>query len=199
MAKKKTMGEIKAQSWKDIQQLSKRELKEQINTLNAVANKRIKRLQDRDLLSPATRELEKFSLQKSYTKQGLQKQLSQLTNFLDMKTSTITGAKEYTKFTNKLAENMNLTEDPNARSKVWEIIERYRETHPHIVQTGSKETYEKIANIVGQYGVVDPTEIEQIRQRETEFTDDFELFPEDVDTENEFEYIITDGERYDLF
>lgn len=199
MAKKKTSSEIRSQSWKDIQQLSKKELKEQINTLNAVANKRIKRLQDRDLLSPATRELEKFSLQQSDTKQGLQKQLSQLTNFLDMKTSTITGAKEYTKFTDKLAKDMNLTEDPEARSKVWEIIERYRETHPHIVQTGSKETYEKIANIVGQYGIVDPTEIERIRQKETEFTDDFELFSEDVEIENEFDYIIADGEQYDLF
>ena len=187
MAKKKTSSEIRSQSWKEIQQLSKRELKEQINTLNAVANKRIKRLQDRDLMSPAVKEIEQFRLKQSETKQGLQKQLSQLTNFLDMKTSTITGAKEYTKFTDTLAKEMNLTEDKNARGKVWEILEHYRETHPHIVQTGSKEVYERIASIVGNTGVTDPEELERIRQQETEFVDDFEYFDEE-DGEDGYEY-----------
>ena len=188
MAKRKTSSEIRSQSWKDIQQLSKKELKEQINTLNAVANKRIKRLQDKDLMSPAVQEIEQFRLKQSDTKQGLQKQLSQLTNFLDMKTSTIKGAREYTQFTDDLAKKMNLTPDKNARGKVWRVLEQYRETHPHIVQTGSKEIYEKIASIIGETGVFDVEELERIRQQETEFIDDFEYFDEDGEDGYEFPF-----------
>lgn len=182
MAKKKTMKEIQQQSWKDIQQLSKRELKEQINTLNAVANKRIKRLESRDLESPAVRELKGyFKLKQTDTKQGLQKQLSALTHFLDTKTSTLTGAKEYTTFSNKLASLMNLPETHQGRIDAWEILEKYRAQNPNIVQTGSREIYEKIATIVGERGVISPEEIERIRQQNEEFTDDFDYFPNDYE------------------
>ena len=187
---KKTSKEIRGQSWKEIQQLSKRELKEQINTLNAVANKRIKRLQEKKLLSPATRELEKFTLKPTDTKQGLQKQLSQLTNFLDMKTSTITGAKQYTKFTDDLAKQMNISEDPQSRKKVWELLERYRESNPHIVQTGSKEIYEQIARISGKYNTLDIEEIERLRQFENTFEDDFNYFEEDEDNDEIIQFFM---------
>ena len=190
MAKRKTSSEIRSQSWKDIQQLSKKELKEQINTLNAVVNKRIKRLQEKNLLSPATRELEYFRLKPTDTKQGLQKQLSQLTNFLDMKTSTIKGAKQYTKFTDNLAEKMNLSEDPRSREKVWELLEKYRETNPHVVQTGSKEIYEQIARISGEYNTSDIEEIERLRQSENTFEDDFNYFEEDEDNDEIIQFFM---------
>lgn len=176
MAKKKTLKEIQSQSWLDIQQLNKNELREQINTLNTIANKRIRRLQERDLESPATREMELLRMQKSDTKQGLQKQLSTTLNFLEMKTSTIKGAKDYTKLSNELAKSMGFPETKQGRKDAWSVLEKYREHKPAVVQSGSDEKYRQIAEIVGKTGVTDPKDLEKMRQELDQFTDEFDFW-----------------------
>lgn len=180
MAKKKTMQEILNQSWKDVQQLSTKELKTQINTLNAVANKRIKRVKELDIESPATRDLEEFfKLEQSNNKQGLQKQFSRLTDFLSMPTTTIKGAREYTQLSNELAKLMGYEETKQGRTDAWDLLEKYRAKYPNVISTGSDPKYHQIAKIVGKYGVTDLDDIEKIRQFEDTFKDDFEYFEED--------------------
>lgn len=193
MAKKKTLKEIQSQSWLDIQQLNKNELREQINTLNTIANKRIRRLQDRDLESPATREIELLRMQKTDTKQGLQKQLSQTLNFLEMKTSTIKGAKEYTKLSNELAKSMGYPETKQGRKDAWSVLEKYREHKPAVVQSGSDEKYRQIAEIVGKTGMTDPEDLEKMREEMDRFKDDFNFWENRY--KNSFQSEVEDNEN----
>lgn len=196
MAKKKTLSEIRSQSWKDIQQLNKKELKEQINTLNTIANKRIRRLQDRDLESPATREIELLRMKQTDTKQGLQKQLSQTLNFLEMKTSTIKGAKEYTDYSNELARRMGLPETHEGRQEAWSILEKYRQHKPAVIQTGSDEKYRQIADIVGNTGYTIPEDIEDVRQQQQTFKDDFTYWGNNTNNSAYFENEGEDSDEY---
>ena len=75
--------------------ITAKELKQRLNVLTGVANKRLARLKEADLTTPASRYL-KFSVKnKSYNE--LKKEFSRARNFLRMKSSTVKGARSIEK------------------------------------------------------------------------------------------------------
>lgn len=86
---------------KALEDLSLKELKRMSHDLFAVANKRIRRLQNKDVISPALNALNDrrsghvtFTIGSKNLKQ-LQREYSEAMAFLNLETSTVTGAKRY--------------------------------------------------------------------------------------------------------
>ena len=106
------INNLKGQFKKSITELTTQELRKAVTTLGSTANKRINRLQDSGIYSPAVKSLqEKQNKDKPHfsSVEGidygngprainqLRGRLSQIQKFLDSDTSTVTGARQYKK------------------------------------------------------------------------------------------------------
>ena len=123
-------------------QWEERELRRECSRLCAIANKRIARLEDSGLDSPALREWEsngmhKFSVRfKSYNE--VQSEYWRVIKFLDDKTSTVTGTKDVL---NEMAINIGLLPVDKHTNSTAELL---------IIQEQAREFFD-IASKVKQY------------------------------------------------
>lgn len=189
---RKTKGEILSQDWKTIQQLSERELRSQLRTLNDVANKRLQRLEQAGVDSPAMvgrGEKGKFTVPREATKQELQKSLSEVSDFIQQKTSSVKAARSYTESANELADTMGFDQTKAGRKAMWDIIDKFKETYPDKAsQWGSDKIHQQIADIVAETGYADPQHIMSIMSDENEYDDDFDLFDDTTDELMDYDF-----------
>lgn len=141
---------------KALEELSLKELKRMSHDLFAVANKRISRLQNKkDVISPALNALEnrrgdnpKFTIGSKNLKQ-LQREYSEAMAFLNLETSTVTGAKQYE---NNLKSYVGDADDSTI-SYIFDLLHSVQERVPESVfgsLAGSVPTLEILTEILGQ-------------------------------------------------
>lgn len=141
---------------RDINKMTEKQLRQSVRTLADVANKRVKALSKAynktGLPSPALQSISygdsphHFST-KGKSKEDLAREFIKARNFLQGKTSTVTGAKEYTEATKKRLGNANLTNE-----EVSKIFKIYDELQNEIVtrHKGTQPTQEEIAVLVAE-------------------------------------------------
>ena len=145
---------LKGQFKKSITELTTQELRKAVTTLGSTANKRINRLQDSGIYSPAVKALqEKQNKDKPHfsSVEGidygngpkainqLRGRLSQIQKFLDSDTSTVTGARQYKKDVENRLGLENASD--KALSIVWAVIARVKEINPIIANYSNLGSY----------------------------------------------------------
>lgn len=150
---------------KALEELSLKELKRMSHDLFAVANKRIRRLQNKDVLSPALDALQKkrtghetFTIGSKNLKQ-LQREYSEAIAFLNLETSTVTGAKRYE---NNLKQYVGSDVSKKTVSYIFDLLHSIQERVPQKIygnMAGSVPILEQIQEML----------IEDIESNENEF------------------------------
>lgn len=145
---------LKGQFKKSITELTTRELRKAVTTLGSTANKRINRLQDSGIYSPAVKALqEKQNKDKPHfsSVEGidygngakainqLRGRLAQIQKFLDSDTSTVTGARQYKRDVENRLGLENASD--KALSIVWAVIARVKEINPIIANYSNLGNY----------------------------------------------------------
>lgn len=158
IGKVKARGRIKIE-WNQFSKFNKKELRQETSRLAAIANKRIKRIQNNNLTdSPAYQGLvtdnglPKFGV-KGKDHNEVQRELSRLVRFLNSQTSTIRGIDANLKGmaeTTKL-KYKNLKDLRSKASKFFEIhskVEQYLRT---VEDMASAIGYQKIWEVINEY------------------------------------------------
>lgn len=145
--------DIMNMSWDDINQLSTQELKQVTSRLVSASNKRIKRLAktERGKSSFAYQTVEergrKFSVRGKDTN-ALRQEFKLTKNFLNMKTSTVKGWKEYRKSveerTGYATENESLNWGERTWKKYWKVYRRFEETHGGTYKKGDSDRIQQM-------------------------------------------------------
>ena len=109
-----------------------KQLKADMRATIDAANKRLKRLEHAEILSPAYNAVMetggKFSI-KSNDLKALRKEYARATNFMQMKTSSVTGAKSYEKSLAKHLSNKNITNEQ--RKTLWDAFRKIQQISPN--------------------------------------------------------------------
>lgn len=141
---------------KALEELSLKELKRMSHDLFAVANKRIRRLQNSDTVSPALNVIEKKRGDNPYFNIGsknlkeLQREYSEAIAFLNLETSTVTGSKRYEK---KLKSYIGNDVDDSTVSYVFDLLHSIQERIPESIfgsVAGSIPILEQIQEILSE-------------------------------------------------
>lgn len=142
---KKTMTELLEMKWKDISALSTSELRELSQRLNSAANKRLRRIEQAGAqeFSPAylgTRANRgDFSTKGLTTRTDLKNEIQRASAFLQSRTSTVRGAKEYKKtveemFTPDGEETLSVDElSKKQKNTIFRALDRLREENAAMV------------------------------------------------------------------
>lgn len=134
---------------KSLEALSLKELKRMSHDLFAVANKRIRRLQNKDVISPALNALQdKRGDNPLFTIGGkdlkaLQREYSEAMAFLNLETSTVTGARRYENNLKNLVGDV----DDSTVSYMFDLLHSVQERLPESVfgsVVGSKPVLEQL-------------------------------------------------------
>lgn len=169
----------------DINQLSYKDLKKVARIYFDVANKRIKRLEkSKKGNTPALRGLKKqqdvesphFGIKSTSNRNQLLKSVIQAKEFVNSKTSTLSGIKKIEK--KFFIDELGVTKIPENTGDFWEEYRRFRELNPHLVSNpyDSKNAITKFFEVYKPGEYVDNEEIEDyvLEQREdTNLTDIF--------------------------
>ena len=145
---------VKGQFKKSLTELTLQELRKTITTLGSTANKRINRILDSGVYSPAVKALQEkqnkdrphFSSMEGIDYGNgarainqLRGRLAQIKKFLDSDTSTVTGARRYKK---DVENRLGLEKaSDKALSIVWSVISRVKETNPIIANYSNLGNY----------------------------------------------------------
>lgn len=146
--------------------------REQLAKLNqkygSIANKRISRIQSQDLYSPALRGLEKKNIEHFSTagksRDELYRQYMIIQEFLDAKTSSVSGAKTYK---SDVEHTLGLENVSNkALNTIWGVISRIKEVVPMIpnYQDLGNMIYDEIKYDADDYNEPDSRELEEMIQ-----------------------------------
>lgn len=176
---------ILSTDYEDIAKKSRAELAKDIKVLSAVANKRIKRLEESgeykhsqvydDVMRGG-----KFS--SAGKNQGqLQGEFARLKRFLSAKTSTVSGAKEFRHRVEKRAE-VTLSDTQN--KEMWRKYRAHKSEFDAVY--GSTQAQNKLAQIYAKYAdpsgeIYDPEDIERLLSEDEEVGSNY-----DTDDEGEF-------------
>lgn len=170
--------------------------REQLAKLNqkygAIANKRISRIESQDLYSPALRGIYKKGITHFSTagksRDELYRQYMLLQEFLDAKTSTVSGSKEYKSDVEHTLGIENVSR--NALDTIWGVINRIKEVVPMIpnYQDLGSMIYDEIKDDIDDFKDADSAELEtmiqelagkytnevikMVEEQEKEFSDD---------------------------
>lgn len=139
---------------KAVEDLTLKELRKISHDLFAVVNKRIKRLSDKDVISPAYDSLMKKRGGKTFTSGGknlkaLRKEFAQAVAFYNMETSTVSGAKRYE---NNLKKYVGGDLSPSTISYVFDLLHRVQERIPGSIfgsVVGSIPVLNVLNNVIG--------------------------------------------------
>lgn len=139
---------------KAVEDLTLKELRKISHDLFAVVNKRIRRLAQKDVISPAYDSLMKKRGGKTFTSGGknlkqLQKEFAQAVAFYNMETSTVTGAKRYE---NNLKKYVGSDVSPSTVSYIFDLLHRVQERIPEAVfgsVVGSIPVLNVLNNVIG--------------------------------------------------
>lgn len=151
-AKTQPKSETRKLVEREVKDLSRKELAKQAKALFSTVNKRIKRLQNSDVVSPALDALKKKRTP-HFTTGGksleqLQKEYSEALAFYNLETGTVTGARAFTnKLENMLGERVH---DRDYLAKTFDLL--------HTVQNRLPELYKN------KFGT-DPQELQNMIER----------------------------------
>lgn len=145
---KKKNDTIKYQMAKEFRSFTRQQLARECNRLFSIANKRITRLQNSEVLSPALHAVVnsggKFYAKGADLKQ-LQHEYARCVNFLNMNTSTVTGARQYEKtITEKLGGHKLSKDQKSLLFKAFRAIEKLSPSGVRIY--GSDRLVQYLAN-----------------------------------------------------
>ena len=165
-----TINDIMALDIDTFNSWSESDLRKLTSRLASAANKRLKRLKDKGLSTPASRYVYqsggKFST-KGKKINALRSEFIRTKNFLQAKTSTIKGYNKIQKETSKTLKDLGINISSDKVSKLFEIYDKLKEENPDITENQLKygtlkdlsaqmtdwdetddDDYEKILNIM---------------------------------------------------
>lgn len=147
------ISDILNMSWDDLNSLSGKDLKAVTSRLVSASNKRIKRLQKspHGTSSFAYQTVEergrKFSV-RGLTTNEVRTEFANARRFLNMKTSTVKGWKEYREDMNeRLTKTLNVEElewSETTESKFWKVYRRFEETHGGKFKKGDSDRIQQM-------------------------------------------------------
>lgn len=147
------ISDIISMSWDDLNSLSGKDLKAVTSRLVSASNKRIKRLQNspRGTSSFAYQTVaergRKFSVRGLNTNE-VRTEFANARRFLNMKTSTLKGWKEYREDMNqRLTEALDIEElkwSETTESKFWKVYRRFEETHGGKFKKGDSDRIQQM-------------------------------------------------------
>lgn len=118
---------------KEIEDMTKQELAKEANKLFSMVNKRIRRLKDSDTISPALEALQRKRGDAQFSTRGkdlksLQDEYVQALSFSNLQTSTVRGARDYTKgLKSLLGEKIK---DPDYVNAIFDLMHGVEERLP---------------------------------------------------------------------
>lgn len=147
------ISDILNMSWDDLNSLSGKDLKAVTSRLVSASNKRIKRLQNspRGTSSFAYQTVEergrKFSV-RGLTTNEVRTEFANARRFLNMKTSTVKGWKEYREDMNeRITKTLDIEEldwSEKTESKFWKVYRRFEETHGGKFKKGDSDRIQQM-------------------------------------------------------
>lgn len=140
-------------SIKDVEKMGKRELRQAVSTLRSTSRKRYERMAERELWSPAMEGVSKssknsetvFPTIRGMDTTSLHNEFKRYRTFLNAKTSTPKGFKEYEERQADIISDVvgeEMTDDEI--TEFWEIYEEMKET-----DVGGVLNYNQVMNVVG--------------------------------------------------
>lgn len=140
-----TIDDILNMSNRDFNKLSYQELDPIVAHLNKLANNRISRLEKTNILSPALegRQGMKFTISGTENLNQLRAKYREVADFMKLKTSTVSGAKDFDKMVSKSINSMRegkaqLNYDAlsvTQKSKLWKLYNAIQEIDPVLFNT----------------------------------------------------------------
>ena len=140
-----TIDDILNMSNRDFNKLSYQELNPIVAHLNKLANNRISRLEKINILSPALegRQGMKFTISGTENLNQLRAKYREVADFMKLKTSTVSGAKDFDKMVSKSINSMRegkvqLNYDAlsvTQKSKLWKLYNAIQEIDPVLFNT----------------------------------------------------------------
>lgn len=124
----------------EFNKLSYQELQPIVRTMVRVANSRMTRLKNLGIFSPATEDKSKFKMPTGQNLNMLRAEYRKASDFLNSKTSTVSGARHFEKLVTEHLNTMRkggLTQlnyaemDDEQRSKLWQLYNAIYEISPH--------------------------------------------------------------------
>lgn len=128
-------------SWNDLNKLSTKELRELSMKLNSAANKRLRRIETsgKQEFSPAYQYTRRgrgdFSVKGLTTRTQIKNEIQRASSFLEAKTSTLKGVRQYEKETKELFGDQEAPEDDMSKltkkqkNTIFRALDRLRETN----------------------------------------------------------------------
>lgn len=121
----------------DVYKLNKQSLKAVVNRLISSANKRLRRLEKKASSSPAlrqhydytTKQLQQFTLKGAKTRNEVESVMKRVKSFLEAKTSTIKGFKEYAQ---DVKVQLGDFESKQQANEFWKTYNDWIKTHPEL-------------------------------------------------------------------
>ena len=148
-----SIQDIMSMDWNDLNKLSTKEMKQVTSRLISAANKRVRRLQKMELgtSSLAYQTVEErgrnFSVRGKDVNQ-VRNEFKNVRNFLNMKTSTAKGWKEYQ---SKVRQNVKKTTgidiskwDIETQRKMWKVFRKFSEMNKGTFQKGDSDRIQKM-------------------------------------------------------
>lgn len=125
----------------DFSKLTKPQLRSAVQTLSATANKRLKALAQKGMTTPSAQQAEKgggkFSTRGKNLNQ-LRSEFFRAKNFLESKTSTLRGYKNFVKENIEKLKEKGVNVTPEQFNKFWQTYNRLKEVNPYIEQASFK-------------------------------------------------------------
>lgn len=158
-----TTKELLSLEYSDFNAMNERELRKIVAQLNSTANKRIKRLQKADTYSYALAHVEQNLINSKFQSTGkenvneLRSKFANVKNFLNMKTSTVSGARiEQKKISERIGGNLS----PNVMREFWRTYKKLEEMSPNFTAVyGSERMQQFIRNEIVSQSEYDQTQI----------------------------------------
>lgn len=183
-----TTRDILDMDYNEFNSMNERQLRKVVSQLNQVANKRIKRLQNTDTYSYALASIESKTSNNKFQSTGkenvneLRSKFINVRNFLNMKTSTVTGAKQEHK---KIVERIGGDLPDNIMREFWRTYKKLEEMSPNFTKVyGSERMQQFIRNEIVSQGEYDQAQI--LENAMNEINRDYLESVEEDDELNEF-------------
>ena len=152
-----TTKELLNLSSAEIAKLKKPQLRKVVQTLSSTANKRLKRLHQKDFSTPASRyamKSGKFSTKGKNINQ-LRAEYVRAKNFLQSKTSTLRGYKQFKKEVQKNLSEKGINISNENLESIFNIYEKLKDINPSVAEKNLKYITLQEINEELQYGQTD--------------------------------------------
>ena len=154
-----TVNEILNMSPLEVSRMTDKQLRQAVSVLGSAANKRLKRAQEKETLSPAVRGLlrsgGRITTSDKKSINAVRAEFMRAKDFLNAKTSTAAGFK---KSTQEFAERIGVDEIRKEQANAfWDIYSRIKDQNPFIVQmVGTNGVQKMIGDYMSDDGNIRP-------------------------------------------